>query len=535
MKLRNLFITGLTLIIISLPAGGQELAPDEADIVLPPMVLELEDLHTDQIIADIPELTARLEPEVSVPLPDPPQLSVPMEMIIPGIEGTAAADVDEYARSGSFFSKGTIGLGSMNQMFGEITLYKLGVEPHFSLHFLHNRLDGFGLRTPGTEFYRQVDRVDGDFSWVGERMEGEAEAEFADLAEGLQDFGTYSEVRRRFLGAEASYTYTGFEIFDLRAALEAGWFHETLAGAAPLNSDEFYLNPEAGARVTLGPVMLSLDVRYEFRRNYTAPDPLHHIRADWRMSADIGGIAELAGTVGIDWDTAPGTLIGIPFSLDVNINATENLTVRGFGGYAVENLRYYDIGEDERYVQMSGSLPYPRSLRWYGGGGLSWSIVSDLSLRGEAEFSHHVRKFEPSASPITSSGLYSLSPETYSALDFEAGLRYTPGEILSLDFSWDGSILGVSRYEPNHLFRFDLGLASADGRWGGNLGASFPLTTVFDVPLLGASGYFSPATGVEFSLEFLDVLSPLINGGRTGLDRFEDPGFHLIFKTSISL
>jgi hypothetical protein len=514
---------------------GQELAPDEADIVLPPMVLELEDLHTEQIIADIPELTARLEPEISVPLPEPPGLDVPVEMITPGTEGEAPADSGEFVQGGSFFSKGTIGIGSMNQMFGEITLYKLGLEPHFSLHFLHDRLDGFGLRTPGTEYYRQVDRVDGDFSWVGERMEVDAAAEFADRAEGLQDFGAFSEVRRRFLGADASYTYTGFELFDLGAALEVGWFHETIAGPAPLNTDEFFLNPRIGAGVALGPVLLSLDVGYEFRRNFTASEPLHGIRADWRVSAELGGIAELIGTVGIDWNTAPGTFIGIPFSLEANIDVTENLLVRGFGGYAVDNLRYYGIGEDQRYIQMNGSAPYPRSLEWYGGGGVSWDITSVITLNGEAEFTRHINTYEPAAVPDGSTGLYPLSAETYSALDIRAGLMLIPVEILTLEFTWDGSVLGVPRYEPAHELAFDLLLDSADGRWGGSLGAVFPLTTVFDVPILGASGYFSPTTGVEFSLEFLDVLSPLVDGGRIETGRFEAPGFHLIFKTSISL
>ncbi|MFP4563351.1 MAG: hypothetical protein ACLFRY_08565 [Spirochaetia bacterium] len=535
MKRKTIIFFGL-LVFISLPGWGQEeLAPDEADIVLPPMVLELEDLHTEQIIADIPELTARLEPEISVPLPEPPGLNVPVQMITPGIDGEAAADPGEFARSGSFFSKGTIGIGSMNQMFGEITLYKLGLEPHFSLHFLHNRLDGFGFRTPGTEYYRQIDRVDGDFSWVEKRMEVDAAAEFADQAEGLQEFGPYSEVRRRFLNAEASYAYTGFELFDLRASLGMGWFHETLAGTSPLNTDELYINPELGAGVHLGPVLLSLDVGYEYRRNYTVPSPLHGIRADWRVSAEIGGIAEIIGTVGIDWNTAPGTLIGIPFSLEVKVEPTESLSIRGFGGYAVEDLRYYDIGGEERYVQMNGSIPYPRSLRWYGGGGLAWNITSKSTLTGEAKFTRYLSTYEPSAAPVGATGLYSVSAEEYSALDVRAGLRLMPAEILTLDFGWDGSLLGVSRYEPAHEFNFGLLLDSTDGRWGGDVSAVFPLTTVFEVPLLGASGYFSPSTGVEFSLEFLDVLSPLVGGGRIETGRFEAPGFHVIFKTSISL
>ena len=535
MNLKYLLLFGLSTVIAALPAAGQELAPDEADIVLPPMVLELEDLHTEQIIADIPELTARLEPEISVPLPAPPELNVPVEMITPGTDGDASAEVDEFLRSGSFFSKGTIGIGSMNQMFGEITLYKLGLEPHFSLHFIHDRLDGFGLRSPGTEYYRQIDRVNGDFSWVGERMEVEAAAEFADRAEGLQDFDPYSEVRRRFLGAEASYGYTGFELFDLGAALEVGWFHETLAGAAPLNTDEFYLNPEIAAGVTLGPVYLSLSVEYEFRRNYTVSGSLHRIRGDWRVSAELGGIAELTGSIGVDWNTAPGTVIGIPFSLEVRVDVTESLTLRGFGGYAVEDLRYYDIGEEERYIQMNGSVSYPRSLEWFGGAGLAWDITSTFTLTGEAEFVRHISTYEPSASPVASSGLYSLSAENYSALDIRAGLRITPVEILTLDIGWDGSLLGSPRYRAPYEFSFDLLLDSVDGRWGGTLGAGFPLTTVFEVPIIGASGYFSPATGVEFSLEFLDVLSPLVDGGRIETGRFEAPGFHMIFKTSISL
>ena len=59
---------------------SQDIEPEEPGIVLPPMLLEVEDLRVEDIHAALPADEEQLTPEITVPLPAADELYLPEEV-----------------------------------------------------------------------------------------------------------------------------------------------------------------------------------------------------------------------------------------------------------------------------------------------------------------------------------------------------------------------------------------------------------------------------------------------------------------------
>jgi hypothetical protein len=143
----------LFLLIASLaaPAAGaqDQAAPGEPDIVLPEVILRIEDFSVESLSGAAPGEEDTLPPARELPLPagkrrcwpSPRRLRPNRRAARPARALTATAE---------------LGAGTSNHLFSQVALNSLGEEPRFSLRFLHETLDGLAGRAPGSGFdYRQ--------------------------------------------------------------------------------------------------------------------------------------------------------------------------------------------------------------------------------------------------------------------------------------------------------------------------------------------------------------------------------------------
>ena len=69
----------LLIFLSSFSLGAQDAEPEEPGIVLPPTLLEVEDLQVEEISAVIPEEEIQLLPEIEIPLPQAEDILLPEE------------------------------------------------------------------------------------------------------------------------------------------------------------------------------------------------------------------------------------------------------------------------------------------------------------------------------------------------------------------------------------------------------------------------------------------------------------------------
>jgi hypothetical protein len=109
------------------PARAQEIEPEEPEIVLPRVLLEIEDLSVETITAGLPE-DELLPEELEVPLPEPEDLVIDEPSIMlspPRAESTVLTR--EEGKYVNF--EGVIGVGSRNNFMSGFSLYQFEREP----------------------------------------------------------------------------------------------------------------------------------------------------------------------------------------------------------------------------------------------------------------------------------------------------------------------------------------------------------------------------------------------------------------------
>ena len=153
----------LLLLIVSLPSSAQSaapprpaspapatnpaVAPGEPEIIMPQVILQVEDLSVEKVEAQLPPEEDLLPPVRTIPVLGEGELAVG-EPTIPAApvesEGPARPSNDRLLSS-----EVKLGAGSLNMISGSVALKTLGPDPRFSLQFQHETMDGFGGHDPG--------------------------------------------------------------------------------------------------------------------------------------------------------------------------------------------------------------------------------------------------------------------------------------------------------------------------------------------------------------------------------------------------
>jgi len=533
--LLTLLLAGITPEASAQTRAQSDAGPEEPGVDVPPVIFEYDAPAQRDIDALMPEAAPLELPEIEAPMPEPERMELsslklpisPPQLIEGGADGES-----------SFFSEGRIGLGTGNHLLGDLSLYKRGEGPHFSVGFSHEGTDGYARESSGTGYFHRKEKLEGGLSAEYERNRLDLRADYIEQEKGLQDFGRASSVIHRFTSADAGFGFGLSERFTLETAGDFRYASQTLAGrqgseesySSPI--DDLFLRPEGYLVYSEDWGEVSLGGGYEYYR-----------AADEESSRLIEGslelrlllaAADLSGEVGALYDEELGVLV--PFRLQVEGMASDLFHYSLGGGYAAERRSYGELWLEYPLLDTAKSLPLSHGPRLDAGVDGSLGQRVDWSLA--VEYFDAKNLLEPLSLEARDSedGLFSVASEERRRLDASARLGYTPLDFLNISLDWKGEMFGETvEPEGRHRIRAKAELEEARGRYGGSFGAAYRLDPNSKLPIFDSEAFYRISEGVRVRIEWSDMLGLLVEDGRRSWGEYLEPGMQLRIMTEISL
>ena len=547
----------LLFMLISLfPLSADQIEPSEPDIVLPEVILQIEDLSVDIVEAGLPPEEDLLPPERDIPLPEESELHIEEPSTPQYFTESKSLFLAEAGRGYSLSAEGILGLGSMNHIFSSIALYRIGEEPRFKLKFLHEMLDGLSgqpLAPPGAGFHQREDRLEGNVRFHLGRLGIEIDGTWLDLERGLQGPGLQDQglqgpfesriYRHGNLALDLEYPLQ--EWFRFGGELDTAYSVQLLTGTSPDETLEFLIGPELWGRLIADRFWLELRSRYKARLGWGKP--LHRIAVDGLLGLELSRDFTLAGRVGWMWNSPLDHLV--PFELVLTGTPISSLVFRLSGGYRVEELDYQDVLNEYDWVVLPKQLYDNHG--WFGDLGVSFNIIRDFSIQGRGVFSWNSNLLDPSPDPSTglddTYGLFPLEQrEGVFRLSSQFGIKWNIANLVTLRAGLDSEFLERPGFTPQHQLLIAGEGAEPKARWGGSvaLGFLFGHTegetegsswSYSPIPELSLSGFFKISDSVTLIGEGQDLLSPFIDGGRDPWYPFQEAGIRGTLKFKINM
>ncbi len=515
-------------------------APQETDIVVPELLLEIEELEVQQVTAVLPDEGDLVLGRVSVLLPGADELSVD--------EGAFAVPAPGVARptdAPSVFSSGRLGAGTANHIVGELSLFRLGASPRFRLRFSHEGIDGYQFREAGTGYFASTNVIDGWFSGGTERLGTDVEAAFSEEVHGLQGVSDFYSVGLRKTDLAAALAFAPEPVIRLTGGVDAGMATriQSVSGAGPVpREQEFAIKPEAEARFAIRAVDIVVSTSYFLRFMRAGELPVYQdVDVLAGVDVEISDALSTSARAGVLWE--PGTDLRYPWSLRLEMLLVDALEAHLSGGYRVDRITLADIWSD---VPQAGVGPSNRpglasDGQWYAGIGTRWSGPTGLAFTSGVDFVAHdsvvdLEAFDPETSrfPFIQRSMLSLIASS------RVGWR--PGPRMLAEAGWTGRFLDTTYDMPTGSAGGAIRVADASQRLTAGAELQIDFFPEVTMPNLGVSGSFAPSDELEFSLEFTDILAPLLEAGRPGIGPrvnpdypFIQPGFRASLFTRISL
>jgi hypothetical protein len=518
--------------------------PSETDIRLPNMLLQVREVELDTVAAALPDSPPVELPDISGPLPadgDDAEATASIQLPDPGGPGFTAETREQEA---SLFSRGVLGIGTMNHIIGSLSLYRLGVDPRLRFEFDHEGYDGYQFQQPGDGFFHQANSLTGSVEASFPRWELSTEAGFNEVEEGMQDNPNYYSVKRRELSGGVRSQYRAADRLTLQGELDGGATQRIFAvreAETSRRQEEVGLSSTLGAELSFQRFTGIFDLTYQL----TALDGgVGHLLGP-ELSAEMSfpNSLFLSAGAGVAWNF--GSYVRGPFSLEVSGTVLDTLTLTLRGGYEVAP---FDMSEQWEEELLSG-LPAPGESsaptpieRFYGELTGSWKIVGDaltLDTGVEAEYALNgldIGTFD------TGESVYPLVREERIGIAPRLTLNWRQG-VLQLSGGWQGELQEAPIWEPDQLYTVSLELSEVAERFGGSVTGEMPVYGAEALmPRLTATSHVDLADGIRLVAEAHDLLAPIMDDGRPRLGPsvtenypFIEPGFRFIIKTELSL
>jgi hypothetical protein len=295
---------------------------DDGDIVLPTVILELDEPASGGLEVALPIDIQVLAPESWPPLPEAGDLDIDLRTAV------AAPDIDlsisEAGEPGhtlvaeTFVSIGTTVGGEeatpglpLAHFSSGLSLIGTGTSSDFSLSFEHSLRDGVrGQISPGEGAKLQRYELDGSVGLAVGAGEFGADANVVNAEHGFQGMDDGVDPSDRRDSAESQIVAAGASLrlplgteVALTPALEVRADATTLTGKEPVTHSELWASPELSLEWNTSLVDLLFDARYLLRR-YTGPDqfPASTNQEVLRHAGDAGvtGRIDLGAQVGLE-------------------------------------------------------------------------------------------------------------------------------------------------------------------------------------------------------------------------------------------
>jgi len=518
-------------------AGAQDqAAPEEPDIVLPEVILRIEDFSVESLSGAAPGEEDTLPPARELPLPagEEPLLAEPPA---PPTEPEARPQAAGRALS----AMAELGAGSSNHLFSQVALNSFGVEPRFSLRFLHETLDGLAGQPPGSGFDFRKDELEGALKLRLGKASLDLGGSLHETERGLQGQSTApNPIVSRLLrtgGAGAQLAWPFAEAWTLSVSLDGSFAGELLTVQAGQASglEELKGAPSLSLEVRTPRFWLAVDGRYAYEL-YDG-QPAHRAGAAVRFGVEISKTARLEGSGGWHWSQFSSPEHLVPFDLTLSLTPNSYLSIVAAGGYRVEELDLRELAE--AYPWAAFPDPLLDNHGWFADFTATFSLQRSFSLQAGANLSWPQAAPWPTTTQDVTSGLFPMDQVQAARAAVEASLRWTPARDSYLAAGWRLEMAEYPPFTPGQQIRLEGGLGSA--KWGAHGTLLFdvgylPPAGYTQTPELSLGGFFQPSEAVRLTVELEDLLSPLSEGGeRLDWDPFLAPGIRGTFKVQINL
>jgi hypothetical protein len=511
--------------------------PGEPDLVMPQVILQVEDLSVEKVVAQLPPEEELLPPERPTPVLAEGDLDVGDPTL--GQTGTVP-DVTAVPAENKLLSADImLGTGLQNQIVGTMSLKTLGADPRFSLSFNHETLDGYWLQKPGSGFTLRNDLLDGSLKFGAGNLDASLAGSFSETENGLQGQSSYGARLARSVSGTADFTATPLGWLTLGAGADVGTDTLTLSAASPLQRGDFLVSPRLSAQARFGAVSVGLQSSYSYRtENGTGGGAMQRFSVGSTFTADLPGTFILGGGVAWFWNSQSLSLF--PFSLELTGTPWEFITLSLSGGYKVQQYNLRDAITSQSF-SLPGTLGDDHG--WFGSGSVQLAFSRDLSANFAAAFMASQALpmgVLPSGALVQdpTTNLFSLTQGPGNQFSADGGLRWAITPAFSLSAGWHHEFTAYRPFfTPTDTLTAEIVGVEPSGAYGGNLSLAVSPTPagLIQQPLLRLSGFWKVSDAVKLQLNGDDLLLPVFGGTRTDIGPFEAPGFRISGSVEISL
>jgi hypothetical protein len=519
----------LTLYANSAPA--QEMEPEEPEIVLPSIVLEIEDLSVEKVRSGLPESEELPTPWREHPLPEPGELEIEessLEILAPD-EGSPA-----YAERTDFVAETIIGTGVPNHFFSSISLHKYGELPEGNLFFQHEVADGFSDNPQGSGFNSREDTLEGMVKFALGDFDIKTSAEFSDFERGLQGQGTYYSKLNRSVSGAVTAQYGISEQFLLKGNFD-GWVASQLLTGTPSGeqTQELLISPRIRGELLMENWYIGLTPRLSYRNVPDNPDlQVTRVGVNADFGITLGEKYRIDGGVG--WFYSRWTDHLVPFHLAITLTPSELFSLQAKGGYKIVEYNLIDIFDQYIYSAVPALLIDNHGWFFDLGSRLflsdRWMFSADLSFMDE----NGMLTVDQTTDPT--SGLFTPNQVEALRLGVTVGARWNITRGITADFGAASQFLDNPAFFPQHKISADLEGTEQSGRYGGGILSSLFLGEhrSIQAPVIDLYGFYRPADFVKLSIEISDLLLPIVRTSRYSWYPYIEKGFGITLKAQIN-
>jgi hypothetical protein len=530
----------LFLLVPFLGHAQADLGPSEPEIVLPQLILQIEDLSVETVEAKLPSDTELLPPERALPLLSEGEIPVGEPSVVPAAPPSDTTQAGQPAQG--LTAEAALGAGLESTILGTLSVKTLGSSPRLSLSFSHLTIDGFNGRAAGSGYDSRNDDLSGELAMNLGSLEGHIQGSFIDDEAGMQGKGGYTDKLAREAAGSADFSIPALEGLTLGGSFRVGFDTLTLSQATPLSISELGLFPGLSATVRVPDFHAGVTVDYSYRTaayGAGASDEIHRVRPGLTLGLELPASLLLEGSFAWHWSSAGESLF--PFSVSFSGTPFSFITFGIAGGYKVVPYNVSDVITSYPLV-----LPRPFASQsdsgWFGDVSVELTPLKDISVSGRLSLMDNSAMLDSVGSPnlvqdqTTNTGLFVLSQRPALQLTSDIGIRWTAIQGITLSASWKREILDKPVFAPLDDLEIQGIAVDQTGSFGGNFIVSLltGTTAAIQLPIVSIGGFFSISRSVRIHVDIEDLLQPALGGPRYGIYPFEEPGFRVIAEAGIS-
>lgn len=513
--------------------------PAEPELVLPSVVLEIEDLSIESIEVVLPVEDELMPPEREVPLPEEEEIII--------LEPEPDVTLPDYsilqipASASSFMAEAVLGAGLLNNIISRISFYKLGESPRYKLLFNHEVLDGFAFREPGKGFSERDDSLDASVKWDYAKFDTEISANFMESEKGLQNNSDFFSHICRFIDSSADLNYMPLDVFKLNGRLNFGFSEMRLTGNAEYPHESPYPPAEIKAEAELGseflfkPVTFGIESRYKYRTLPGSNDyNLHRLFIGTSLAVELPYFFMFSGSGG--YANHFNDFWSIPFKLSVSGDLFNSISMNLQGGYRIVEYDMDYVWINYEYSNTPSALTLTDNYGWFTDMLVKMNLENFIIISLGLGFSENKSLLDYEDIPDPATGLFEIQSQEDILFKGDLGLRINFTKWFYLDAKTSCAFALNSKIDPYADVLVEGFATEEKGNFGGNFSmlCKTDFNKQIDPPVFDIAFFYKISDNVRVIGEGHDLLSPLLENDRYRLAPYIEPGIRGTIKIHIS-